>query len=218
MIMEVGYYQHGRKELIELVEKDGSVVLELGCAEGFLGESLKKSGRAKEVVGVELVSDVAEAARKRLDKVICGDLSKIEFSDFGIKNKYFDYIIAGDVFEHLIDPWTVVSNLSALLKDDGCIISSIPNVRYWKVSLGLLFKGKWEYVNSGIMDRTHLRFFTRRSAIQLLEDNGSFEILSVIPHGIQKQYGMAAWLVNMLSIGLFEGLLVSQYIIVSRKK
>ena len=96
----------------------------------------------------------------------------------------YDLIVANDVLEHLSDPWSVVHIFKKNLTDDGVFIASIPNAQYHKVLTGLL-KGKWEYTEAGILDKTHLRFFTKKSASELFTENG-YKIQSIVPINIDK--------------------------------
>jgi SAM-dependent methyltransferase len=84
----------------------------------------------------------------------------------------FDLIIALDVLEHLIDPWSIVRRLHGILNPGGVIIASIPNVGHYSVAVPLVLRGQWNYADEGLLDRTHLRFFTRRTAVDLLTCSG----------------------------------------------
>ncbi|WP_456325889.1 glycosyltransferase, partial [Desulfonauticus submarinus] len=110
-------------------------------------------------IGVELNKEVAAKATGKLDKVIVGDVEKINLKDHGIQESSLDYIIYGDVLEHLYDPWNLLYEHTFFLKDGGYIIASIPNVRNLEI-INFLTNGIWPYSNSGILDATHLRFFT----------------------------------------------------------
>ena len=169
---EQGYYNNSRLELICYFAKGSNRVLEIGCAEGLLGEYLKQHGFAKEVVGIEMFPDAAKAAEARLDRVICGDIEVMDYVGMRLAPGSFDYIVCADVLEHLRDPWVIVSWLETLLNGKGRLIVSIPNVRHWSVVFPLLFKGEWTYRPQGILDQTHLRFFTRKSAIDLIQRSG----------------------------------------------
>lgn len=156
------YYAHERREIIDEVARGANVVLEVGCAEGRLGATLKAEGRAPWVTGLELMEEAAEQARHVLDQVLVGDLQQMELP---FPRDHFDVIICADVLEHLVDPWAQLQRLMVHLKPGGIVIASLPNVRNWRVLAPLLFKGRWEYQDAGIMDRTHLRFFTRQEMI-----------------------------------------------------
>jgi len=202
------YYGHVRRELIVNITSRDNRVLEVGCAEGSTCYELKTSGRASETVGVEINPDAAQKAAKKIDHVICGDVESLEFGKHPLIEASFDYIICGDVLEHLKDPWRQLERLLKLLKPGGMFICSLPNVRYYAVSLRLVFGDDWTYTNAGILDSTHLRFFTRSTGMKMLAEAG-LEELSSDPL-IHKRRDK---LVFKGSIGLFAGLVTPQWIL-----
>jgi 2-polyprenyl-3-methyl-5-hydroxy-6-metoxy-1,4-benzoquinol methylase len=133
----------------------------------------------------------------------------IEQLDLPIAPGSIDVVLCLDVLEHLVDPWTTAARLAKLLKPRGVLIASIPNVRHFRVVLPLLFRGRWEYGEFGLMDRTHLRFFTEQSARQLLRQAG-LRVDDVRKSGLESLHKRA---VIALSAGLLEPLLVFQYLI-----
>jgi len=205
------YYSHIRHELIQMVEGSGNKILDIGCGEGQTGWVLKESGKAREVVGIELNEDAAKRAEGRLDKVIIGDVEKIIFS---FQPEYFDYIILGDVVEHLIDPWRMIKQLSQFLTREGFLIVSIPNIGYWRVLKDLILFDKWEYQEEGILDKAHLRFFTKRSMIGMMNKAG-FELESIVA---RRSMGIKAKLFNLFTLGIFRKFFESVYVIKGRKK
>ena len=180
------YYAHVRPHVCELVARYASVprpkVLDLGCASGRLGEALKARGIASVVDGVELNEPAAAEARSRLDRVWVADLAVFDWSETSCD---YDVIVAADVLEHLADPWQTLRDLRSCLATGGSIVASIPNVRYWKVMWNLLVRGEFRYVDEGILDRTHLRFFTRRSIERLFPEAG-WEIEVLTPNPIDR--------------------------------
>jgi len=164
------YFAHARTEIIPLLPAGcAERVLEVGCGTGDTLAYLQQLGRCAWTCGVELFPDAGNAARERLDQVHIGN---IEHIDLPIEPGSLDVILCLDVFEHLIDPWSTANRLAALLRPGGSLIASIPNVQHFRVAIPLLFGGKWEYADFGLMDRTHLRFFTERSARALLSGAG----------------------------------------------
>jgi len=149
-------YNSLRLDIIDLIEPKDKKILDIGCAMGKTSFELKKRGAAF-VAGIELSEKVGSEASKLLDKVIIGDIEKI---DPPFEKEYFDYIIYGDVLEHLTDPWEILTKCAKYLKKDGFVIASIPNIRHYSVINDLVFKGKWPYVEEGIICKSHLRFFT----------------------------------------------------------
>ena len=159
---QTGYYHHTRPEVLKLIPLNSQKVLDVGCGAGELGFALKKRQRT-EVHGVELVFSAAESAKSYLDKVWN---SAIEDVLPDLPGDYYDCIVVADILEHLIDPWAVLTILKSKLSSDGKIIASIPNIQNWKI-ISDLIQGEWNYRNEGILDRTHLRFFTRKSVEEL---------------------------------------------------
>ena len=142
-------------------------VLEVGCATGFLSKYLTRQLRCQ-VVGIELNPEAARLAKQHCEDVIVGDVEK----DALDKAKgLFDVITFGDVLEHLISPGVVLRRCKNCLALDGYILTSIPNVAHWSIR-GHLMRGKFNYQKGGILDRTHLRFFTLRTARRMIEEAG----------------------------------------------
>ena len=142
-------------------------VLEIGCACGATLLKIKHLYKNSEVAGIELNAQTAKIAACLAD-VKCADIEKTPLL---FPAEHFDYIIAGDVLEHLYDPWKVLSELKMYLKPAGRIIASIPNVMNYTVILELI-KGNWTYTDEGILDRTHLRFFTLSEIVKMFEQAG----------------------------------------------
>lgn len=161
------YYEGVREDIVELVAESAQRVLDIGCAFGATGERLKRKG-VKEVIGIEVDQRAYNEAKKRLDKVFFGDIEKMTLP---FKDGYFDYIIYADILEHLVDPWSVLKRHKPLLKDGGQVIASIPNVGHYRVTKKLL-RGKWDYEERGVLDSTHLRFFTEASVKKMFSEAG----------------------------------------------
>ena len=138
-------------------------VLEVGCSEGYFGAALKDIGN--EVWGLETNALAADVAQSRLDFVYRDSIEAFLLSDEFVEER-FDVIVFGDVLEHLLDPVRVLQAISARLTERGVIISSVPNVAHERVRM-MLLEGRWEYSATGIMDNTHLHFFTRDNLVQM---------------------------------------------------
>jgi SAM-dependent methyltransferase len=142
-------------------------VLDLGCATGRLAELLVAQGCT--VTGVELDPEAAKLAEQHCEKVVVAnletDLAKLD--DLGT----FDVIVAADVLEHVTDPVRVLETAARLLAPHGYLVTSIPNVAHGSVRLALL-AGKFPYSDLGLLDSTHLRFYTRSSMVSMLTDGG----------------------------------------------
>lgn len=210
-----GYYGYCREDLLAHVPPSRSArLLELGASGGNTLLEAKKRGIAGTVVGIDSV-DVAGSNQRHpsIDRFIIADLADPSIT---FEPGWFDAIICGDVLEHLADPWQTLERYGTFLRDGGLVIASMPNVRYWKVSLGLVVAGKWDYRDAGILDRTHLRFFVRDSMLQLFEQAG-FAVRTVERLGPQRNVNFPAWLFDKLTFGFFSDLLTVQYIIVASR-
>ncbi len=178
-----------RKDILPLLPKNCGDAIELGCSDGGTLAWLKASGRARHTTGMELCQAPASLARTQVDHVIEGNIeSTIKELNFDS----YDLVLCLDVLEHLVDPWTVVQNIYMLLRPGGSIIISLPNVRNYTVVLPLLFNGTWCYQKDGIMDKTHLRFFSREGAKNILTQNG-FIIKDSADSGLQPRRKLEAW-------------------------
>ncbi len=163
-----------RQDLLERIPLDAKAVLEFGCGEGALGAALKQRQKCR-VVGVELDRDAAAKARKRLDDVFQGDILEI----VALIHQQFDWIVGGDIVEHLAEPWPFLADLRRISTDGGHLLLSIPNVANASIIADLL-QGRFDYVYMGLACAGHLRFFTRRSIEDMLDIAG-WEIEKIEP-------------------------------------
>lgn len=165
--------QH-REDLLARIGADAKSVLEFGCGEAPLGAALKARQRCR-VVGIELDPRAAAIARKRIDDVYCGDAREI----VGVMREQFDWIIGGDIVEHLDEPWSFLSDLRRVSAPGGKLLLSIPNVANASVVADLLH-GRFDYVYMGLTCVGHLRFFTRRTIEEMLTIAG-WSIVEIAP-------------------------------------
>lgn len=161
--------------IVELVGT-GKRVLDVGCATGYLANVLARRGC--KVVGIEVDPDAARCAEEVCEKVLVGDVEEMDLES-QLEGDAFDVIVFGDVLEHLKYPTRALKQLEPFLRDEGHVVASIPNVAHGSVRLALLLRGEFRYRRLGLMDDTHLRFFTRESVERLLEDTG-FLIISLM--------------------------------------
>lgn len=153
--------------ILNLVGRDKHV-LDMGCSTGYLARGL--SERGNRVTGLELQEEWAERARPYLDELVVGDLDTMDLVErFG--EARFDVVVYGDVLEHLKDPAAVLVQTRRILKEDGVVVVSMPNVAHGDLRLSL-FAGYWDYRPTGLLDDTHLRFFTLRSIERLMSQAG----------------------------------------------
>ncbi len=153
-------------------------VLELGCATGYVSRLLQQQGCA--VTGIELDPDAAREAEQYCERVIVGDVQNPEV----IRRAGTDFqaILCGDILEHLPDPWQVLKTLRKILTTDGFVLVSMPNVAYWKMRWDLV-RGRFEYQDFGLLDRTHLRFFSYHTFRKLAQDSG-YRITQVVMNDV----------------------------------
>jgi SAM-dependent methyltransferase len=156
--------------------RTGLRVLDAGC--GFATTSARIQKMGNEVTGIEESAVACEVASKRLAHVVQADLQHADLGD-----ARFDVIIFADVLEHVPWPVGVLRNYLRWLAPNGTVIISLPNVGLWSVRLAHLF-GRWQYEETGILDRTHLRFFTRKSARWLLDQCALSPIATTYNPGI----------------------------------
>lgn len=167
---------HGHRMLVDAVlahTQPGDHIFEGGISSGYLAAELAKAGRR--VDGVEIDPEAARRAEAVCERVVVGDLQELDMAEL---REQYDVLLFGDTLEHLRDPGALLARLRSRLRVDGRLVVSIPNVANWSMRLGLLF-GRWEYKDRGLLDRTHLRFFTKQTAVRLLEEAG-FRVESVV--------------------------------------
>lgn len=209
-------YIGSRTDIVNLVPVDVQKILDIGCSIGTLGEQLKQKTGA-EVIGIELDDQMVQIAKKRLDRVIVGDIEELNLEDCLLPN-YFDCIIFADVLEHLKNPWNILQRAKSFLSTNGIIIASIPNIRHFTTIFNLVFRGYWPYRARGIHDRTHLRFFTLRNIKELfLYANLKIERVERNYRIIEKPHRHNRF-AKYLSFLPFKEFLVFQYLIVAKIK
>jgi O-antigen biosynthesis protein len=155
------------KKMLLLIENK-KTVLEFGCATGYFSKLLL--ARECEVTGIEINSDAAKVAEQYCKQVIITDLDSISLNTL-FHGQEFDVAVFGDVLEHLRNPWKILEETRRFIKPNGYIVASIPNIAHGAIRLAL-FKGEFKYTRLGILDDTHLRFFTRETVEELFEETG----------------------------------------------
>ena len=159
------YYGCIRNEMLKYLPQNAKKILDVGCGEACFSFLVKQKNNA-EVWGIELNRNAAEASKEKIDKVIIGNITdKID----ELPNNYFDCIYFNDVLEHLYDPYSILKKIKSKLTSDGIIICSLPNIRYISVLKDLILHKEWKYVDSGPLDFTHLRFFTKKTIIEMFK-------------------------------------------------
>jgi SAM-dependent methyltransferase len=185
-LFELGPYEYFEDENLALLRHSprGQRVLDVGCGSGLFGARLRERGN--EVWGADSAQEVADTARQRLDRFLLADVTSPQ-AIAELEGERFETIVFADVLEHLHDPVAVVRAYLPFLTSRGTVMISVPNVAVWYIRLGLL-AGRFNYSATGTLDRTHLRFFTRRNLLRLLREVGlQPEVLDVNP-GIARAF------------------------------
>jgi len=162
------YWSETRSHVADLVPPTAQRVLDVGCNDGTFGAGLLARRQGREVWGIEPHDLDARAASERLTGVACGFYPDALDEVPGT----FDCISFNHVLEHMVDPWQALRVTRERLDDGGVIVGELPNVRHLPFLVDLAFRGRFDYVDSGLLDRTHLRFFTRSSAQDLFRSSG----------------------------------------------
>jgi 2-polyprenyl-3-methyl-5-hydroxy-6-metoxy-1,4-benzoquinol methylase len=163
-----GYYARPRPEMVPFVPRTARRILDVGCGQGVFAGRLRETSGAQ-VWGIELDPLAAAMAAERLDRVITGDALTAAAE---LPDGHFDCAVMNDLLEHLVHPETLLARLRPKLAPGGCVVASIPNVRHFSNLWNLVVRGEWHYTDEGVLDRTHLRFFTRRSLPALFAAGG----------------------------------------------
>lgn len=203
--IESNYYKNSRPEIVDFIPAKIERILDIGCSSGEFLKLVKLKTNA-ETWGVEINPYVAEQAKKNVDTVICG---KVEDMISQLPFGYFDCITLNDVLEHLVNPNEVLELLIPKLKADGIIVASIPNVRYIDNLYAVVVKKDWEYKEEGILDSTHLRFFTKKSMVRLFMNCG---MKVKLQKGINPTTSKRFKVLNILTLGFFRDAQYLQFI------
>ena len=204
MVKTLEYFSGTRPEMMNYVPVSAGTILEIGCGEGKFGLRLKEERGAK-VWGVEYDPASAMKAEKVLDRVIAGDVT-MALNE--LPDAYFDAVVCNDVLEHLTDPYTVLDRLKKKLSLNGVVVSSIPNVRFFRNLYDLVFRKNWDYTEDGILDKTHFRFFTKNSIRKMYEGAG-YKILHLEGINASKSIRPIFW--NLLFLGAFSDIKYRQF-------
>lgn len=206
----IGYYGTHRSEMLKYIPAGAVRILEVGCGEGNFCRLLKK--KSTEVWGLEINPEAAVIASQVCDKVLTGSFEELHTQ---LPSGYFDCVIFNDVLEHLYDPWTTVGQVKALLSEHGVLVSSIPNFRYISnIITEILFQKDFQYKpEGGILDDTHIRFFTSKSMLRMFREAG-YDIL--IHEGLRPCKSWKEKLFISLSLGFLNDARYKQFATVSR--
>ena len=206
------YYGHPRWEMGPFVPSTASRLLDIGCGAGAFAAGLKgrqDSGRQIEIWGVEMCPEAAKLAAEVMDKVLTGDFSSVLPE---LPQGYFDCIVLNDVLEHTVHPDDILRKIKPLLAPGASVVASIPNVRQFFNVVDLALRGRWDYTDEGILDRTHLRSFTRHSIKQLFQDSG-YRVDTM--EGINATGSLKFKLVNLATLGRWSDMKYLQFAVVA---
>ena len=165
-----GYFEHLRSELLDLLTTAPRRFVEFGCGTGLTGAEVKRRYPAAIVDGFEYSPAAAAAAAERLDNVHPGDVERIDFASLYAPES-IDVLLLADVLEHLYDPWNLLVRIRPFLSRDAVVLASIPNIRNLAL-LGELSAGTFTYEPAGLLDITHIRFFTRIEILKMFAQTG----------------------------------------------
>jgi 2-polyprenyl-3-methyl-5-hydroxy-6-metoxy-1,4-benzoquinol methylase len=160
------YFEEINHGLMKYAPKNKKL-LDVGCGSGLLGKELKRN--KNKVYGMDSAKEVQAICDERLEKFYLEDITDYKKVKQVLKNEEFDGIIFGDVLEHLTDPVEALQFYRQFLNKKGMVYISLPNIAVWYVRLGLLF-GKFDYTETGVLDKTHYRFFTKKTILRLLKE------------------------------------------------
>lgn len=167
------YYESERREMLPYIPSGASRFVELGCGAGAFGALLRKTRSDAHVVGIEIHTESAVEAHKRLNQVI---QKPVDVALDLIEEGSVDCVVCNDILEHLVDPWSTLLQIKRVLRPGGAVVSSIPNVRYFPVFRNYFLGGDWRYEKWGVLDKTHLRFFTNASIQRMFVEAGYVSI------------------------------------------
>jgi SAM-dependent methyltransferase len=210
------YFARARSEMLSFVPINCRSLLDVGCGTGTFGASLKLN-RQIEVWGVEPFASAAAKAADKLDHVITGPFGP----EIDLPPGAFDCIVFNDVLEHMVEPEQALRYAKLLLSAGGTILASIPNVRHFPLLWQLGFHGSWEYTEFGLLDKTHLRFFTKSSILRMFQSEGYVvrNISGINPYMGIPSASRRLWftyrVANALFMGKFADLKFLQFAVVA---
>jgi len=175
---ETAAHANHNSDLLASMPKVSSIV-EVGCSTGALAKAYQSQTPGAHYVGIEVDKSYGKEARQWCSSVLIGDVEELLFSPARQEDLRAQLYVFGDSLEHLRDPWSVLARVHQLLEPKGMICACIPNAQHWSLQARLSI-GDWTYEDSGLLDRTHLRWFTR-STIERMFTDAKFVIQSVQP-------------------------------------
>ncbi len=166
------YIQHFNPNIVPAMSRPPKVLLDVGCSSGNLGAHVKATFPDCRTIGIEPNRATADLAAPRLDQVLCGRFEELDLEGAGIHKGSIDTVVMADVLEHMYNPWRVMVDIKPYLTADAQMILSIPNTRHLGLMRDLVDNGIWPYVERGLLDITHIRFFTLKEILRFLQETG----------------------------------------------
>jgi SAM-dependent methyltransferase len=156
--------------LMDMIPRDAKKIIEIGSSSGAIAREFKKINPSCNYIGYEVDQKYVEFSKRYCDEAYLLNIDDAR-EDFFNQYKDVDCWVFGDVLEHLKDPWKVLSSIRKVIPQNGCVVACIPNIQHWSILVKLAI-GDWRYEDSGLLDRTHLRFFTRQTIIEMFDSCG----------------------------------------------
>ncbi|MBL8515174.1 MAG: class I SAM-dependent methyltransferase, partial [Betaproteobacteria bacterium] len=166
------YENHFNPVLLDSFAHAPRVLMDIGCSSGWLGHEVRARHPQCRTIGIEPHAATAKIAATRLHQVVQRPFDAVDFGAEGIADGSVDTVVAADVLEHMVDPWRAMLRLKALLSPDAQLIFSVPNGRFLRFVHGIVDFGDWQYTDRGMLDVTHLRFFSLKTFTTLLNETG----------------------------------------------
>lgn len=204
-----GYFQNERQEMLKYIPENALNILEVGCSSGLFCKALQRPDR--EIWGVEINPEAAQKATEICSFVLCGDFNQVYDQ---LPKNHFDCVVFNDVLEHIYAPWDTLEMTKNILKNGGVVVSSIPNFRYLSNMIEVVLHGEFCYrPEGGILDDTHIRFFTNKSIRKMYE---SLNYTILFQAGINNRNDWKMKLVRLFSLGKMSDMSHSQFATVAQ--
>lgn len=172
---------HRSPDLIDIMPLNAKRVIDIGCGDGKIAKEYHIRATPDYYMGVEVLPEDVEVARLFCSECILGNIEEFSALEWSALSNY-DLWVFGDVLEHLYDPWEILKKVRKSIATGGEIICCIPNSQHWSLQARLSM-GDWRYEKKGLLDRTHIRFFTKKTIVEMLEGAG-FEVTEIVPRYI----------------------------------
>lgn len=208
-------YDFRRPEMLAFVPVGITRLLDVGCATGAFVDALRERQPALETWGIEADPVAIRSAKQRIGTLIVGHFPEVRDQ---LPGGSFDCVVFNDVLEHMVEPDLALRAAAPLLTPSGRVIASIPNVRHVSVLAQLIGRGEFRYTDTGILDRTHLRFFTKRSILRLFGECG-WHVEQIVGINWTPWARLPGWVqrrVSALMMGRLDDFLYQQYAVVAR--